>query len=385
MDKEIGWPFWSHSGDSDHCRKIEGIFLGVIQKYLATRKKIKICSIGCGQLFNELVITALLLAIMKVPVDLLLCDKDGDHDLERAAPAFIRYLKQWSPDSTVEIKIGYFDKKIPTDIDAFISIDALSWKDINQVVGPYMQRSPTPTLTMTAWTEPYELVYCQGNNTPLIGLSYEQTSKTGIRPSYAFTTSAIPVSMETHLPGYRLGLNTYGKKVDIQVKDNHLYVYLDGSLGWEERIFDCWDAAKMTTSIDDAGRLQLVIPNKEQEDDYHRWGKSVSLSPQTKQMVIGQKDHLPVDFTKLSPLTTDQRATLLSLKRTGDAITLRLGACQRPTVDILVDRQHLHVHIHDARGAAYFDLIIPEGFDGSQGSASLDDTGVLTILIPSKR
>ncbi len=138
-------------------------------------------------------------------------------------------------------------------------------------------------------------------------------------------------------------------------------------------------------------------------DDYHSWSHLVYLSPQTKRVTpLGAE---PVDFGTLEPLTTYQPIRILygdTHPKTGELI-LQLAACGRPTIDILIDRRHLHVHTYNPADlremkekgyevvrtsggdAFYSDWMIPERFDVTQISATLNDRGVLTIAIPPKQ
>ncbi len=184
-DPKVGWRLWAHSND-ESTRKAEGVFLSAILQYFRNKKSLKICSWGCGECFNELVLAALL-AKMGIAVDWTLVDSDEDDYLQSAELSFKHYVKQISPDSTVDVNICSFHEmmtnKTPVGTDAFVSFDALTWNDTRDKLEPYMLASSKPVMSMHVYDEPI-LMYSQGNQSPVSQLSFEPTSETNLRPIF---------------------------------------------------------------------------------------------------------------------------------------------------------------------------------------------------------
>ncbi len=186
-DPKIGWHLWAGTND-ESTRKAEGVFLSYIRQNLQYFQEngLNLCSVGSGECFNELVLLALL-AQMGITVRLTCVDRDDEHNLRSAAPAFEHYVKQMSPDSTVDVRICTFESMMqrqpPVGIDAFVSFDALSWNNMRDDLEPYMLASSKPVVSMHVWDKP-TLMYSQGNQSPVSQLSFEPTSEIDLRPIF---------------------------------------------------------------------------------------------------------------------------------------------------------------------------------------------------------
>lgn len=95
---------------------------------------------------------------------------------------------------------------------------------------------------------------------------------------------------------------------------------------------------------------------------YKQWRKRIFLSPETRQVIIGQKGLQPIDLDALQVPKTSQNANL-ALYSLGKKIKYELVVYGQTTATILVDRYHLYVH-------TVCEFIKPEGdsqlFQGSK-------------------
>ena len=140
-------------------------------------------------------------------------------------------------------------------------------------------------------------------------------------------------------------------------------------------------------------------------DSYKRWSLGLApvfLSPETKQVIVGQKGTLPIDLDTLQPVSTAKSLEVLSSGKLPEQniFQYRLAASGLPNITILVDRQHLYVHTFreiilnkgekllgggSLRKEYFLDsLLVEDGakVDMANIEAALDDGGVLTINIP---
>ena len=132
------------------------------------------------------------------------------------------------------------------------------------------------------------------------------------------------------------------------------------------------------------------------------------LSPRTKRVQLGGKSVVPLDFGKLKPILSGcARTKVLAVGFFDDqdfhGYQYLIAACGKPEIDVLLDRNYLHIHVEDVeilRNLAskkwtllagsnrvfhhFITLTIPvnkEEIDETGVSASLNDTGILTINI----
>ncbi len=91
-------------------------------------------------------------------------------------------------------------------------------------------------------------------------------------------------------------------------------------------------------------------------DTYKRWSMEghpvpIYLSPETKQVRVGEKGATSVDFSQLQPISTLPKGGvpggLIHACKTDQAYEYVFAAVgEDPTITILVDRHHLYVHHH---------------------------------------
>ncbi len=101
---------------------------------------------------------------------------------------------------------------------------------------------------------------------------------------------------------------------------------------------------------------------------YKPWGKGIFLSPETRQVVVGQKGLQPIDWDALQVPKTAQSANL-ALCSLWKKIEHEFVVYGQITATILVDRHHLYVHT--------ISKLIPEEGDSKlfQGSKPCPDGG----------
>jgi hypothetical protein len=168
--------------ECDDRKRYESLFLSAVRQFIPEKNPIRICAIGAGGCFNELVLHALLTKMEKT-VQWVMVDPRG------VPPAFKDLVQEMSPDSTLGDDCMGFETMMqlmpPPEIDIFASLDAVEWKKVRGYIEPYMEKSSKPTLAIC---DQYvdKCVYCPGNNSPCIDLSYELTSNVDLRPSFIF-------------------------------------------------------------------------------------------------------------------------------------------------------------------------------------------------------
>lgn len=172
----------------DVRERAENLFLSAVRQFFPNNDSLKICSIGPGECFQELVMHALVTKIGKIAHWMLV---DGGEDASFGL--FTRHAKEMSPNSIVEGKRAWFSTDLlkenpPFDVDIFLMIDGPPYWEVEGNVKRYMQESSKPTFAMYVEGKPeIILTYCKGNNSPCTTLSYEPTSTPDIRPLFRLT------------------------------------------------------------------------------------------------------------------------------------------------------------------------------------------------------
>lgn len=100
-------------------------------------------------------------------------------------------------------------------------------------------------------------------------------------------------------------------------------------------------------NVEDHKRKSLTefIDTEDVPASYKPWGKRIFLSPETRQVVVGQKGLQPIDLDALQVPKVSQNPNLKQICTIpGQKVKYQLFAYGQSTVTILVDRHHLYVN-----------------------------------------
>lgn len=116
------------------------------------------------------------------------------------------------------------------------------------------------------------------------------------------------------------------------------------------------------------------------------------LSPQTKRISLEKPGTEPLNFEELEYFASDSKSYKpLHMYEDKERCVIQFAACGKPSVDILLDRRNLIVHIANTSENSWLGkhlfsrIMIPnpsKTIDESKITASMSNTGILTVIIP---